>query len=296
MAFTDPRNVFGIHSILPYSRTTGIPYGLLRVVQGGEISLSGETIDLYGGSSRFPWASEVGDFDSEFKFTCSEYPDFLFQLFLGASVTTSNADTDGSVGTLTDIYGGTVVDATTGIASVAATVGAEASLKYGRYIVVATSDDDFDIYAHSNIDASKGTDLVYISDAMKVTATPLAMGDTGATVVVADLGVTFTGGSGTVSMTTGHTAYFDVLPIHTGRSKIDIGQAATAFPEFGARMMACKRGTFEIFEVHAYRAIGNGMPVGFTRNEWAEPELTMKLLRDSTQDLVFTIEAVKGTS
>lgn len=96
-------------------------------------------------------------------------------------------------------------------------------------------------------------------------------------------------------MTPGDTAYFDVLPIHTGRQKIEVGQAATTFPEFGARMAAAKRATGEIFEVTAWRANGFGMPIGLTRNEWAEPELTMKLLRDSTLDLVFTIEAVKGS-
>lgn len=295
MAFTDPRNVYSIHSILCYRRTTGVPYGIMRVVQGGEISLTGDSVDLFGGSSRFPWASEVGDIESEFQFTSSEYPDFVFELFLGATITQTNADTDGSVGTLTNLNGTSFVDPTTGMASVAATVGDTADLKYGRYICVATTDDDFDIYLQSNIDQNKGTDLVYIDDGMKITATPLALADTGATVIVADIGVTFTGGSGTIAFVVGDTAYFDVLPIHTGRSKIVVGQASTSFPEFGARMCAAKRSNGEIFEVQAYRCVGNGMPIGLTRNEFAEPEMTMKLLRDSVLDAVFAIEAVKGS-
>ncbi len=294
MAFSDPRNVFGIHSILPYRRSNYLPYGLLRVVQGGEISLTGESIDLYGGSSRFPWASEAGDLESEFQFTCSEYPNFLFELFLGASITTTSTDSTGSTTAIANVLGTSMFSGTTGLATVLPTVGDESDLKYGRYVVKGVSASTFDIYVQANIDQNKGTDTVFINDSMKVTTTPLTMGNTSATVVVADLGLTFTGGSGTIAFTIDDTAYFDVLPIHTGRVKVDVGQASTVFPEFGARMAAAKRATGEIFEVHAYRANGFGMPIGLTRNEWAEPELTMKLLRDSTVDLVFTIEMVNG--
>lgn len=294
MAYTDPRSVFSIHSIVCTRRTTGVPYGILRVVQGGEISLTGDSVDLFGGSSRFPWASEVGDIESEFQFTASEYPDFMFELFLGASVTQTSADTDGSVSSVTNLNGTSVVNASTGMTATL-TVGTAADLKFGRLIFVATDSTHVDVYITSNIDETKGTDLTYVNDALKITSSPLAV-SSGGTVAIPGTGLTINGGSGTIALVTGDTAYADVLPIHTGRSKIVVGSASTVFPEFGARMSAAKRANGEIFEIEAYKCVGNGMPIGLTRNEWAEPEMTMKLLRDSTLNAVFAIEAVKGST
>ena len=60
MALSAPRAFFGIHSITPYSRSDGTFYGTLKVLENSSLSLSGETIDLVGGSSKFPWGSEDG--------------------------------------------------------------------------------------------------------------------------------------------------------------------------------------------------------------------------------------------
>lgn len=292
MAFTTPRQSFSIHAIVPFRRSTGLPYGILRVVQGGEISLSGEIIDSFGGSSRFPFASEVADIESEFTFTASEYPDFMFEIFLGGTVTTTAAEAAGNASALVNVVNSSVFDATTGVDSIQ--VDTAADLKYGRYYILATGATTVDVYAHSNIDATKGTDLAFIDDDMKVTASALTVPGTGGTVAVPSLGISLVGGSGSIAFVTDDVAYFDIRPIHTGRSNIAVGASGTSFPEFGTRMAGAKRATGEIFEIHAPRCVGSGMPIGLTRSEFAEPELTMKLLQDSALNFVFEVEAIKG--
>jgi len=293
MALSQPREVYGIHSIIPYSRTTLLPHGVVRVLDGGEISLSAELNDLYGGSNPYPWASEVGKIESGFKFTAGEYPDFLFTLFLGATVTTTALDATGEVTAITAISGTTVPKADTGLASIALRSSEASRLKHGRYIVVAVNATTVDVYMQSNIDQSRGVSLASISDALKITASPLTVSDTAGVTEIPTTGLNLVGGSGTVAMTAGHSGYFDVFTDHSGRSNIIVGKASATFPEFGARMTAKKAADGKVFEVHAYKCRGAGMPIGFQANEFAKPELEMKLLYDSTADAVFEVNAVK---
>lgn len=292
MAFTNPRQVFSIHAIVPIRRSTDLPFGIIRVALGGEISLDGELIDSFGGSNRFPFASELADIESEFTFSTEEYPDFMFEIFLGATVTETAAEASGNASSIADVVGTSVADGTTGVASIQ--VDTPADLKFGHYVIKATGAASVAIFAHSNIDATKGTNLAFIDDDMKVTDSDLTVPNTGGTVAVPSLGISLVGGSGTIALITDDTASFDIRPIHTGRSRIVVGALGTAFPEFAARMAGAKRNTGEIFELHAPRAIGSGMPVGFTRSEFAAPELTMKLLQDSVKNFVFEIEAIVG--
>lgn len=291
MAQTDPRSAFSIHEIVAYSRSTSLPYGSLRVVQGGEVSLAGENIDLFGGSSLFPWASEAGDFESEFTFTASEYPDWMFELFLGATVTENAAEAAGAVSALVNVTGTSVFNATTGCASVSVLTAAD--LKFGRYIIKPVTSTTVHVYLATTLDRKKGTDLTIQDDDLRITASALTV-PSGSTVAIPNTGLEIDGGSGTIGMTANDTAYFDVRPINTGSSIISVGSSGSTFPEFGAWMSANKRSNGELFVVHAFRAKGAGMPIGFTRNEWAEPELTMKLLQDATVDKVFDIYAIKG--
>lgn len=292
MAFTNPRQVFSIHAIVPIRRSTDEPFGIIRVALGGEISLDGELIDSFGGSNRFPFASELADIESEFTFSTEEYPDFMFEIFLGATITETAAEASGFASALANVFGTSVSDGTTGIDSIQ--VDTPADLKFGHYVAKATGATTVKILGHSNIDATKGTPLAFIDDDMKFTDADLTVPGTAGTVAVPSLGISLVGGSGSIAFVTGDTASFDIRPIHTGRSRIVVGALGTSFSEFAARMAGAKRNTGEIFELHAPRAIGSGMPIGFTRSEFAAPELTMKLLQDSAKNFVFEIEAIIG--
>jgi hypothetical protein len=75
---SQPRTIFGVHSVTPYKRTDKTPYGMARVLQGSTLSLEGDTIDLRGGSNRFIWQSEDGDIEATLAFTLSEYPNWVY--------------------------------------------------------------------------------------------------------------------------------------------------------------------------------------------------------------------------
>lgn len=293
MALSEPRVIFGVHSVTPYSRSTGLPYGIVRVLKDSSLSLAGELIELSGGSNKYPWAVEDGKITSEMSLKFDEYPDFVFELFLGKAVTSNAAEASGNVSALVDKNGTTVVDASTGIASVAALAGSEANLKLGKYVVVAASATTIDIYASTDIDLTRGTDAEFQSDLLKLTASPLTI-TSGGNTDVTSLGLRFVGGAGVIAMTIGHTATFDVRPINTGSTVVRIGASTDTTPEFGSIIMAQKRGNGELFEIDAFRCKATGLPIGFAEKAFSELEAKAKLLYDSAKQGVFDIRHVKA--
>jgi hypothetical protein len=291
MSLTDPRIIYGIHSICPYSRQDGLPYGILKVLGGGSLNLTAESEDLFGGSNKFAWASEAKTISSEFSVTVKSMPDFLFELFLGAEVSKTAASATGTCGALTAKKGALI--AGTGLASVGLTSGQAANLKAGLYLVKAVSATTVDVYALSDIDFSRGTDLEFIDDTLKVTASALTI-TTGGVTVIPNLGVELTGGAGTIGMTIGDTAVFALAAPHGGISEITIGKSSTSFPEHGQVVLSQKRATGDLFEIEIYKAVGQGFPIALEETVFAVPELTAKVLYDSTKDKLATIRAIKG--
>lgn len=294
MALSQPRSIFGIHSVSPYKRSDGLFYGILKVLDSSSLSLSGELIDLFGGSNPYQWASEQGQITAEMNLTLGQMEDFVFELFLGRAPTKTTAETAGNVTALTDKYGTSVV-AATGIASVAALAGSEANLKFGKYVVKAASATTIKIYLASDVDINRGTDAAFDDDELSVTAAALTI-TTGGNTDVTDLGLRFVGGAGVIGMTTGDTATFEVRPINDKSSVVNIGQSGDITPEFGAILMAQKRGSGELFEIDAYRCKASGMPIGFETFAWAKPEVTAKLLYDSAKNGVFGVRMVNPTT
>lgn len=293
MALSNPRVIYGVHSFTPYSRTDGLFYGTVKVVKGSSLSLEGELQELMGGSSKFPWAVEDGAIKAEMSLKFAEYPDFLFTLFLGKAPTDNAAETTGYVSTLTNKKGTSLMKATTGIASVAVVTGSEADLKFGRYVVKAVSATTVDVYMGGDIDIARGTNGTMQNDLLKVTATPLTV-TTAGNVNVPNFGLKFVGGSGTIGMTTGDTATFEVRPINDGSTTVRVGSSADqTFPEFGAIVHAQKRGNQEIIEIDCFRCKGAGMPLGFEPNAFSEAEVKVKVFYDSEKDGIFDFTHIK---
>lgn len=291
MALSDPRLNFGVHSVTPYNRTTGVPYGILKVLGNSSLNLTGEQIDLFGGSARFAWDTGDGTITSEMSLAVKELPDFLFQLFLGKTPTVNSAEATGNVSTITNKNGTSVVSATVGIASVAATGSDEADLKFGRYTVVATGANTVDLYCMSDVDFARGTDAEFEDDTLSI-ASAITIPDTGGTVAVADFGLTFTGGSGTVAFTTGDTATFEVRPINTASTTVRVGGTADTFPYFGSVIMAQQKADGRMFEIDAFKCKSLGMPLNFQEKAFSEFEITVKVLYDSAKNGVFDMREV----
>ena len=280
-------------SHVPYRRSDRLPYGILKVLGGGTLSLTAEYEELFGGSNKFAWAIEAKTVTSEFTATVKSMPDFMFEIFLGASVTTTAASATGTVGTIANTNGTTVADASTGIASATAKSGSETDLKTGLYVVKAVSSTTVDVYCYTDIDFLEGTDLTYQDDALKVTASALTI-TASAAVEVPNTGIELTGGSGVIALTTGDTAFFEVAKAHGGISDIVIGQSATTFPAHGQLCLAQKRSNGDIFEIEIYNALAAGFPIPIEETVFSIPELTVKLVYDSTLDAVAKIRAIKA--
>jgi hypothetical protein len=292
MSLSDPRLIFGIHSATPYNRTTGLPYGIVKVLAGSSLSLTGELIKAQGGSQKFPFAIEEGFTTAEVSMKIKQYEDFLFELFLGKAPTlVSTPDTDGTVSTLTNKYGSTVMDASTGIASVAVipTTGA-ANLKKGKYVVKARSATAIDVYCLSDVDFNRGTDETFEDDALIVASNQTIT--SGSDTDIASLGLRFAGGSGTIGMTTGHTATFEVNPPFTKQMEVTIGGASDTFPEFGLLLVAKQRGNGEMFQVDLFRCKASGMPIGFEQNAFGEAEVKAEAFYDSAKNGIAKIDWV----
>ena len=246
-----------------------------------------------GGSQKFAWAVEDGSIKAEMSLKFSQFEDFMFTLFLGATPTPVAADADGSCSLIANKYGTSVV-AGTGLASVQGKAGSEASMKFGKYVVKATDATHVDVYFSSDADLGRGVAGTMQNDLLKITATPLVIA-TATAVEVPNFGITLTGGAGVIALVAGDTATFEVLPIHSGSSSVVIGAAANqTFPEFGAIVMAQKRGNQELFELDCYRCKAAGMPLGFEQNAFAEAEVKVKCFYDSALDGVFKVRAVKA--
>lgn len=291
MSLSDPRVLFGVHSVSPYSRTDGLFYGELRVLGGSSLSLTGETVDLMGGSAKYAWASEDGPINAEMSLKVKEYPDFLFELFLGKAPTANTAEASGNVSTPANKKGTSVINATTGITS-SLTTSTAADLKFGKYVIKAASATTIDVYFSSDADIARGTNGTYQSDGLKITATALTVVSATPT-LIPNFGISVNGGSGTIGMTSGDTATFEVRPVNSKSMTVSIGSTAdSVFPEFGAILMAQKRGNQEMFEIDALRCKGVGLPIGFEENAYSNAEIKAKLLYDSTADAVFKVRHI----
>lgn len=292
MSLSDPRIIFGIHSISPYSRLDGMPYGILKVIGSANLALTSDLEQLFAGSNKFAWAAENKTVSTELTAKVKAYPGFLFSLFLGATVTDAGSDTAGTASTITNKKGSSMV-AATGLASVGILSASKANAKFGKYIIKATASDAFKIYLLSDIDISRGTDVSFVDDTLEVASvTGVA---TGANSDVASLGLRFVGGASATAFVTGDTATFEILPPSSKSSNIIVGKSTDTFPNFGALLLAQKRATGEMFEIDAHNCVGGGLPISLEENAFSQPELKMTCLYDPSLDRVFTIRHIMPT-
>lgn len=292
MARSDARVIFGVHGCTPYSRTTGLPYGELRVLENSSVSMSGELVDLMGGSSKYPWASEEGAITAEMTLNVGELPSFLFTLFLGVTPTDGSAETTGNISTLTNKVGTSVQNGTNGIASVYLLSGSSANLKFGKYVIKALSSNTFNLYYLTGLDIGRGTDGSFLTDDLCVAS---AVAFTSSVASVPAFGLAWAQ-IGTPAFTTSDTATFDVRPENSAYTTARVGGTTNqTFPEFGALVYSQKRGTAEEFELDLFRCKGAGMPLPFQMGAFAKFELKVKCLYDQTKDGIFDLRHVSPT-
>jgi hydrogenase maturation factor len=289
MSLAQPRTIFGIHSFTAFRRTNGLPYGMARVLSGSTFKLEGDIIELKGGSNRFSWAIEDGDVAAQMDFSMQEYPDWVFEVFGGKAPTTGSVEASGNVSAIVDKNGTTVVGATGLLATV--TVSTAADLKTGKYVIKATGAAAFSLYALSNVDFGRGTDVDFTDDTLLV-ATVTGVGS-GSTHAISGHGITFTAGASAGAMTTGDTATFDVRAVNTVNRVVKLGGLADVFPEFSAVAYAQKSGNGQVLELQIYKMKAIGMGLGAERKAFGQSEYSAKAAYDSVEDAICQIRDVE---
>ena len=290
MALSNPRSIFGIHQISPYNLETGEFYGTMRVLGSSTLSLSSEQIDLMGGSSRYPYDSEIGPMTSEMKIVAREYPDWAFELFLGKKPTRTAASTISVVSTATNVQGTSIINATNGISSVdLIALTGDDNAKFGNYIIKAVTPTSVEVYVSTNINFDRGTDAVYEDDLLKITAAPIVIAI--GTNPIPAFGLDLTG-IGVSAFTVGDTASFTVDIPHKGKMDVVIGGVSDIFPKFGCMVYAQKKGNGGLFQINCFNVQAAGLPIGFTEKEFSEAEISAKLLFSSAKNGVFRITAL----
>lgn len=292
MGLSTTRGLYGIHSVTFYNQTSRVPYGMLRVLQGSQFSLAGDTIALQGGSNRFPWQIEDGFITAEMALTFNEYPDFLYTVLLGKTPTANAAEATGNVGTLANVNGTSVLDATTGIASVTLKAASSSELKMGKYVISAIDATTVNVYCMSNVDFARGTAETFEDDTLKINAAPITIVDTGATVDIDNFGLTLTSGSGTVAMTAGDTAAFEIRPENSGSSIVTVGGTTDTFPTFGAVIYAQQESSGRMFEIDVYAMKAIGLPHNFDAKAFSEASVTAQAYYSADRNGVFDMRVV----
>lgn len=284
MSLSNPYKLFGVHSVTFFDRTDRTPVGYLRVLGDCSLNLSPEFEDLNGGSQLYSWDSEVKSINSEFSLTAREYPIEVMEMLLAGTKTAYTADADGEVINEANVKGTSVI-ASTGIASIEVTSGDGADLKEGEYVIEAVSTTTVDIYALSDANFVRGTDATFEDDTMTIASakTITQDGDT----VLADFGLTITGGAGTIAMTIGDTARFTVRRPSVTGVKLVVGQSGATFSEYGALLTGQVMGDGTLQYVELYRVKAAGMPIAFKEKGYSEWSITLKALYDSTRNGVF---------
>lgn len=290
MARTAPRALFGIHGATLYNRTTGLPYGELRILKGSSFSMSAELQELMGGSQKSAWAVEEGGISAELTFNVGQMEDFMIELFMGKAPTSVAAEASGNVSTAVNKKGTSMISASNGISGVILTPSDAGDLKFGKYVGIALSANTFDLYLLSSIDTGRGNNASFLTDGMKIaSALSVAAGDA----IDAATGLTFEQ-AGTPAFVTGDTFTFEVRPVNSGGSTVTVGSIADqSFPEFGALVYAQKRANQEMTEFDFFRCKAAGMPVPFEMGAFAAFEIKAKVMYDDSLDGIFSMRHVK---
>ncbi len=280
MANVEVNGSFGAHSVVIYNLSTGLPYsyGLLKVL--GDVSWNNqiENVPLNGGSNPYPWAVGNGLASSELSFTVRQFEPSMHQYFGGAVFTETALSATGTVSSLRNVKGTSASNASTGVASVAVTSSDEADLKFGTYILKVASSTTVEVYALTDLDFNSGTDTTF-SDAktMKI-GTAITITSAGAS-AVADLGITLTGGSGTIGMTTGDTCVFRVVPPHGKVYDYSYGETGEYPVYVGLAFYGEKQADGTREEILFSKVKANGLTRALAEKNWAETEITAVAVR-----------------
>lgn len=293
---------YGIHSVMIHDINNGYkPYanGFMEVLGGLTIASTQEDVELRGGSNLGIWAIENGNRSDEFSFTVRQMEPAMMTQFAGAVLTEIAASATGSISnSLINTKGTSVLNATTGIASVGIKSGSETDLKSGDYFIEAITSTTVNVYCSTNIDFdTNGAQVEFQDDTYKLLASNVTVTASTASTLTG-LGLEITGGSGTIGMTVGDVAAFSVSPAHGGIYSYSIGENGE-YPDYvGLTCYGQKMADGSHFKIRIPKIKFAGVPIGFGEKAFFEAEITGKPIQAqdwlSTRKASYFIEQAKG--
>lgn len=284
---SNPKGIYGVHSVVFYDRKTGLPITCARVIKDFNMEFKGEIEDLMGGSNLYAWDGEIKSLSSEVSFNAAEYSPVLMQQLLGGTLSTFTTESSGAISTLTDIGDGNLSDSI----SVIATSGEISDIKTGKYIIAATATNKVKVYATLDADFKQGNDANYLDDSLAVTE-ELTITAEEATKITG-FGISIVGKT-TVNMSPGDTAEFYARKVNTGGFELLFGEATTSFSEFGLIACSPRMADGTITYIELYKCKGAGMPISFKEKAWSEFSCTLKAYYDSEKGAVGRFRRIYG--
>jgi hypothetical protein len=277
MALNKPRTVFGLSQMTAINRATNRPYGTIKVIQSYSGSLTREQIDLFGGNNPMPWDSEDGNVSADLSVTVSEFNPFLYTI-AGYDVTSVASTSTGSASVVASSFSAATPTVTLAVSSDAAQL---ANLKSGVFMLGVTTSGvgaTFDVYALNDTDFTVGTDLSYVTNALKITTAAIALSSAGQT-VIPNTGISVSVAAASDVVSTDKFIFKTYKP-NQGYNEVSYGAAPTPV-EFGAFFTSQKKSNGEVVIDYYPRVKCSSVPAMMTAKEWVNADLTMKVLYDA---------------
>lgn len=295
------KQLFGIHSITPYSLATGKPISSapFSVVGSFSVASSQEIISNKGGSSYYDWGQEVGGITIEGSMLLREYPSALLEIATGIRPTEISAESSGSVNTIINVSGVSTV-ASTGISSVGLKSGSSVNVPFALYTVEVVSATTIDIYVSSDVDFAQGINKSFKAGTQKINTSPLTITSSTA-VEIPDFGIELMGGSGSIAMTVGDTATFSSKPVNKGSRSLLVGDPLARVQSIGILAQAQRQSNGAMVSLNIFSALIAGLPLTLTEKAFSESEITFGAKRavntfDPTQEGIYSLTEVTSSN
>ena len=267
---------FGIHQAYFEQISDPTYSAIAKILDSAESDLAPELIPLTGGSAQLPWGAAPGLAAGTLTLPIKEYSQELLRFLAPWSSDVDTLDVDGeasgSITTAANAKGTSVVNATTGIASI--TIATASSLKPGRYKLVATAAATLDVYLDNDLSGSS-----YQNNSGKINTTAITITSGGAT---SYLGLTITGGSGTIGFTTGDIATFTVNPSSSFLYKRKGGLIGTTPIEFKLTIFGEKVNNKIRTTTYNRCVASSDNSIKYLNKDWASIEATIQILQPTS--------------
>ena len=265
MSIEKVRDFFGIRYLIPYNLTTHKPLVVLRAV--GEVSYENEVsqVELLGGHTDAPHDIEFGQPSPTLTGVIREYPAEIYQLMEKSTVTENTAETSGSVGSVTNGQGTTVFGGAVGLSNITANPAQLSNLKFGKYVLVATSTTVLDLHIAGDVDSFDNITGRFVASVSTPSAGSVQIDSAGIVLTVV----------GTPAYTVGDTAYLEVRPVNTGSTEVIVGVGATP-SNFGVRCVFPQKTDGVLHYIDVFNVSARGMSWKGVSREFSEYEISWK--------------------